>query len=82
MLGRMGSTGAGGRGASTIVTMINDEQSERSVKRSVRRSVRRGREEGAWAKMLVLDHTWSARGATFGQKMLFCPRKALRICPR
>jgi hypothetical protein len=45
----MGSTGVGGRGASTIVTMINDRAEwEKCEKRE------RGR---ARVKMLELDHT-------------------------
>ncbi len=50
MLGSMGSTWAGVREALTIVTMIND----RAEWEKCEEKVRRGREEGAWAKMLVL----------------------------
>jgi hypothetical protein len=42
------TTTAGRRGALAIVD-VKIEQSGRCV--------RKGREEGAWAKMLVLDHT-------------------------
>jgi hypothetical protein len=46
------------------------------------RSVRRGREEGAQAKMLILvsPNIEVYRGKV-GEKMLFCPRYALRIPP-
>ncbi len=65
----MDSTGAGGKEA---LAMVDDKvEWEVCEEREGRNRVQ--------AKMIVLDHAYRSTGAKLGQKLLFCPRNALRI---